>query len=298
MDFEHYLPNGKFNCKNLVSLNNVDQTDIFEILHRAFHLKTAETVGEVNKSLSNKKIVLITNKRLGLQQVVFRLSVDGANGNPMTIPLSGTGIEELLSGREYVEILSRLNIHAFVVGTSVCDDAEVLSKHLNTPVVNAYSGDSPCMACTHLMSILEAQKKLCGLNVCYVGCPTKVTSLISGMAKCGMNITFVTPKPYVPCEQVLNYVNELSCATYQEDLLTPLKTCDVLYVNNDFEEYKITKEVLNYLKPSASVLHDIPLTNASDADLDIMDDKRCLVATCGANMVFVQTAILELLLGK
>ncbi len=296
MKFENYLPKSSITCPSVVNLKDVEKEDLFEILHKCLHLKIQESVGEPDYSLKNKHVVLVTNQRLGLAQLTFRLAIDKVNGHPLTIPIGGSNIDGFLSGRESVEILSKLGIDAFVVETSVADDAEKLSKKM-APVVNAYSYDSPITAIADLLTVYERLKRLDGLNVCYYGTPKYVTSLLAGMAKCGMKINFVTVGGAEPTLEVLNYLKTFTEVTVSENLDKALKECDLLYIDNDYpENYKITKEKLADLNCSACVLHPSPLTEAVDADIDIMDDKRCLVADSGANTVYALSTVLELLL--
>ena len=89
MRFENYQPTKNLQADALIDLQTVDPTDIFEILSEAIRLKVAAKVGEVNNTLQNKKIVLITNQKLGLAQLTFRLSVVGLGAEPITVQLGG-----------------------------------------------------------------------------------------------------------------------------------------------------------------------------------------------------------------
>lgn len=297
MKFENYAPQNTLSSRSLVSLSDVDETDIFEILHKCLHLKITESVGEIDYSLKNKHVVLITNQRLGIAQLTFRLAIDKVNGHPLTIPIGGSNIDTFLSGRESSEILSKLGIDAFVVETSVAGDALKLSQKME-PVINAYLKDSPITAISDLLTVYESQKRLSGLNVCFLANTDEESSHLIGMAKCGMNLTIVAPEDKKPSLELLNRLNQFTTATYRKDFEEALKTCDVLYIDNDFpNEYFVSKETLTLLKPTACVLHASPLTDATDAEIDVMDDKRCLVSDSGANVVYVLSAVLELLLG-
>lgn len=297
MKFENYLPKNAINCRSVVNLKDIDTEDVYEMLSKCIRLKIQESVGEVNYSLKNKHVMLITNQRLGLAQVTFRLAVDKVNGHPLTIPIGGSNIVEFLSGKESVEVLSKLKIDGFVVETSVTSDAEKLSEKMS-PVINAYGGDSPISAVSYLLTVYERLHKLDGLNVCYYGCPKTVTSFLAGIAKCGMNINFVKENCQTPDETVLDYLKEFTSVTVTDDYEKAVKYCDLLYIDNDYpSDYMITKEKLEALNASAFVLHETPLTDAVDCSIDVLDDKRCLVTDGKANTVYALSAVLELLLG-
>lgn len=297
MKFENYLPQNKLEAKSLVNLADVSKEDIFEILRKCLHLKITETVGEVDYSLKNKHVVLITNQRLGIAQLTFRLAIDKVNGHPLTIPVGGSNLDSFLSGRESVEIFSKLGIDAFVVETSVASDAEKLSRKMS-PVINAYLKDSPVTAISDLLTIYENHKRLSGLNVCFLANSGTITSHLMAMAKCEMNLTLICPDESNVNQEVISQLEDYTSVSVTDDLDTALKKCDVLYIDNDYgEEYHVSKEVLSYLSENACVLHSSPLTDALDCDLDVLDDKRCLVSNSGANVVYVLSSMLELLIG-
>ena len=297
MRFENYQPTKNLQADALIDLQTVDPTDIFEILSEAIRLKVAAKVGEVNNTLQNKKIVLITNQKLGLAQLTFRLSVVGLGAEPITVQLGGSGIEAFLGAKETTQTLSRLGIDAFVVETGLYKDAETLYKQLYKPVINAFDGDSPCDALSMLFSVHERLGKLSNLNVAYISEGNKLDSTLSAFIKCGLNITFVCPEDKKPTEEIFNYAAAHVHAHVEHDLDKALQSCDVLFIDNEFgESYKITKEKLKLLSRDACVLHPTPLTGKLDADIDILDDNRSLIANFGANLVYIQSAILELLL--
>ena len=298
MKFETHQPKRTLINDALIDLSTVENEDIYEILSEAIRLKVAAKVGEINKSLENKKVALITNQKIGLAPLTFWLSVCGVGGKPITVPLGGSGLEIFLSSRESMEILSRLGIDAFIVQTAMEDDASRLYNKLYMPVVNAFDGDSPCDALSMLFSVYESLGKLYGLNVAYVGSGKKVTSTLSAFVKCGMNINFVCPEGDLPDEDVLAFVRANVQGGVTHDFERALSAADVVFLSDDFNgEFRLTKEIMKKtLRLNAVVLHTSPLTGAKDADENIMDDNRCLIAKCGENLVYIQSAILELLL--
>lgn len=299
MKFENYVPVNQLSFQSLVSLKDVYKEDIFEILNKAMHLKVTESVGEIDNSLKNTHVMLITNQRLGMAQLTFRLAMDKVNGHALTIPIGGSNIESFLSSRESVETLSKLGIDAFVVETSVEEDAKTLNQKME-PVINAYSKDSPVSAISDLLTIFENQKRLSNLKVLYLTCPQKLTSQMLAMAMCGMEINFVMPDGLEPNQNVIDYLEVLTPITITSNFEKALKNCDVLYIDNDFldEEYIVDSETLTKLAPNACVLHTRPFEGAQDAKVEILDDPRCLIANAGANKVYVLAALLKLILEK
>lgn len=296
MKFETYRPSGSVTFDALVDLNEVTKEDIFETLHTALQLKISESVGEVDKSLENAHVALITNQRLGLSQLTFRIAIDKVSGHPMTIPIGGSNIDEFLSGEESVDVLSKLGIDAFVVDTAILDDANKLDKRLSR-VINANFLNSPIFALSNVLTIYEAKRKLEGLNVVCVTKANLQSSSLNAFLLLDMNVTICSP--YETGLFGLKEKYGEDSISYNQDLSSALKNCDVLYIDNDFgEDYKIYEKDLTPLKSDAVILHAGFIENSPDADKEIIEDKRYLSTLSYANKAYVLASVLKLVLNK
>ncbi len=296
MKFETYRPSGSVTFDALVDLNEVTKEDIFETLHTALQLKISESVGEVDKSLENAHVALITNQRLGLSQLTFRIAIDKVSGHPMTIPIGGSNIDEFLSGEESVDVLSKLGIDAFVVDTAILDDASKLDKRLSR-VINANFLNSPIFALSNVLTIYEAKRKLEGLNVVCVTKANLQSSSLNAFLLLDMNVTVCSP--YETGLFGLKEKYGEGSISYNQDLSSALKNCDVLYIDNDFgEDYKIYEKDLTPLKSDAVILHAGFIENSPDADKEIIEDKRYLSTLSYANKAYVLASVLKLVLNK
>lgn len=113
-----------------------------------------------------------------------------------------------------------------------------------------------------------------------------------------MNLNLIAPKNHAVNQEVVTYLKELTSVEVSDDLTAALKKCDVLFIDNDYgQDFYVNKETLESLSKQACVLHSSPLTDAEDADINIMDDYRCKIADSGANVVYVLSSVLELLIG-
>ncbi len=298
MKFENYTPKRKISVHSVTDLQQITPEDIFEILAEAIRIKTAEKVGETNDSLAGKHVVLITTKHQGIGQLAFSTAVSSLSGQATILPLGGTTIESFLGDREVAEVLSGMGISAFVVETSVAKDAQTLVKHVTAPVINAFAGGSPCGSIAAIMAVYEHIGRLFGLKVAYIS-NGEQSSILTAMVKCGMDVTFVAPEEFKPSDEVLEYCRQFVDADYTQDVEKALSAADVVFVANDFnEEFKLTNERLSLLKPHAAIIHKLPLTGASDADVEILDFDGCLVSKTAINVTHVEKACLELLCGK
>lgn len=296
MKFESYRPCGKVSFDSLVDLNDVTREDVFEILHTCIHLKITESVKETDNSIANRHVALITNQRLGLSQLTFRMAIDKVGGHPMTIPVGGSSIDEFLSGKESVDVLSKLGIDAFVVDTSVSADAKKLGAKLS-PVVDANFISGPVIAVSDLLTIYEAKKSLYGLNAVCVMKANETSPALNAFLLAGLNVTVCSP--YETGLFALKEKYGETALNYTSDLSLAIKNCDVLYVDNDFgDDYKVTEDVLDALPMDSVILHSGFVNGALDADQKLIDDKRYLSTASYANKVYILSSVLKLVLGR
>ena len=294
MKFEIYRPSGRVTFDSLVDLNLITKDDLFEILHTSLQLKISESVGEVDSSLAKTHVALITNQRLGLSQLTFRIAIDKVSGHPMTIPIGGSNIDEFLSGKESVAVLSKLGIDAFVVDTSISEDAAKLSKQLS-PVINANYLSSPIIALSDVLTVYEAKRKLDGLNVVCLSKASAEASALNAFLLCGMKVTVCSP--YETGLYALKEKYGEESVGYTSDLSSVIKNCDVLYVDNDFgEDYKLSEEDLLVLPSDAVILHTCFIESSNDADKAVINDKRYLSTDAYANKAYVLASVLKLVL--
>jgi len=75
-------------------------------------------------------------------------------------------------------------------------------------------------------------------------------------------------------------------------------TCQKKYetIINDYEEYKVTPELLKYAKPGAIIMHPLPRGNELSVEVD--DDPRSVYFKQVENGVYMRMAILEAILNQ
>ena len=301
MDINQYKPRYKITKQRLFRLDNTPVEDIAEILHNAKELKIKRQVGEQTKSLNNQNIALITKHSFAKTRIVFELAAKELASNPLIIDLSGTDIENILKDKDTVSSIATYGISAFVIDTSLPNDAYVLKDYVNVPVINASSIDSPCSALATILTIWETKKTFKGLKVCLIGDFNLYDKcLVYGLIKLGADVSIVAPREYAPSEQLLSYCEQYGDIVHTDDLEFGIKNADVIYTtpHNFNSDFLVDQFAYSYAKENAMFLHPMPINRGVEVQSEIVDGPNSYIYKQAENLLHIEKAIFNLLLGK
>lgn len=298
MDVNSYRCKHRLDTRELLSLEHVSYGEICELLVTAKELKTKAKFGERFTELEGKSVLLMTKNAFGKARVAFEMAVHLFGAHPISLPLGGSEIEELMASPESIKIIGRLGIALAVVDTSDAGDAITLSHNLSLPVVNANERSGACHALAVLLTLWEQKGRLDGLKTVIVGEPDgSRASLIYGLAKCGADVTVVAPKLGSAVSDAIDYSKQFSDVSYSSDLRKSLNKCDVVYCfSHDFgKDYIVTKEMLDATAPNALYFQNVPLVRGREADDALIDSPRSMIYEQGENLMHIERAAIYLL---
>ncbi len=301
MNINGYTPKNIIKNKTLITLQNTEVNDIFEILYLAKEIKKKQTVGEKINSLQGQYVALLTKPAYVRTRIAFQIAVSDLGGNPISVSLPGSNIAEELKDPDTTTIVKSYGVSGVVVDTEFLHDAEVLENYSTMPVINANGRMSPCQSLAALLTIWEAKEKLQGLKMCIIG---EVTggdySLIAGAAKCGIDISVVCPDGHEPPAEILNYCNQFGFVDVFDHIEDGVRGADVIFImNHNFnKEYLFTDYYLRFANKDAILLHSMPINRNVDVTEDLLTHPHSLIYEQAANALSVLKAALILYLGK
>ena len=291
-----YKPKGSVRHKNLISLTTAAREDVFEYIYRTRDFKLKARVGEKNSCLAGKYVAMISKSSYFRTQVAFRIAVESLGGIPIIIPLVGTAIEESLKDCDVIRNLRDYGIAAFLVDTSFDHDAELLERYADSPVIDANAKVGPCFALSSLLTVREKFGKLSGLKLTFIGdCSNGDNSILTGAAKCGMNLNVVSPKELPPSKKIVDYCRQFCNVELFTDKEDGIRGTDVIYVNeNDFgDDYALDELDLAFARKDAIVLHSFPLVRKKSISDDAADCPQSMIFEQAANLVYALEAALS-----
>lgn len=303
-----------FACKNILGTQHLSREDIYAILD------TAESFQEISRrpikkvpTLRGRTIINLffepsTRTRTSFEIAGKRLSADVINISGST---SSTVKGECLLDTAYN--LEAMNPDILVVRHSSSGVPEMISRHIQCPVINAGDGthEHPTQALLDLLTLREHKRNLEGLKVAIVGDITHsrvARSNIHAMLKLGMEVKVVGPPTMIPVG-----VENLG-VTVAHDLTDGIKDVDAIMMLRiqmerqnqglfpSFREYAnlfcLTAQKLKNAKKDVLILHPGPVNRGVEIALDVLESTHSLVLNQVTNGVALRMALMYLLLGE
>ena len=176
-----------------------------------------------------------------------------------------------------------------------------------TSVINAGAGNyaHPTQALLDLFTIMEHfNGDIEGKTIAIVGDIANSRVASSGirlLARMGLNVLLVAPKPFLPEESTLPQYEHLDDIIDKVDIIMSLRAQLERHAKpifDDYEEYAkhycITKERMG--ERNILLLHPGPVMRNIDISDEMLEDPRCKVLEQVKNGVFIRMAVLKLLL--
>lgn len=299
MDINNYRAKWNIETEELLNLKTVDQTDIFEVLAAARDLKIKARLGERMKKLAGKNIFFMAKNSYGKSRLAFEVAVHSLDANPISIPLDGKHIEEMVNNNDIVKVIERYGFSLAVLDTSDRDDCLNLAKNLALPVINANERAGAVHSLAVLLTAWEHKNKLKDLKAVIVGdFEQDQTSLLYGMVKCKMDVTVVAPGRFANIQRALERAREYGDCKWSDDLAQSIEGADIIYCyGHEFgDEYKVTLDMVKELCPNAVYMQNIPMVvRGREADVALIESQNSAIYDLGENLLHAERAAIYLL---
>lgn len=302
MDINYYKPCGTLNKKHLISLENYTEEEIYEILKRANDVAERLNAGEKQSSLKNKYVYLITKSGFSRSRIAFETAVTKLSGTFTVSSLPGDKIDSVLTDSLSMQAIEYYGVDAIVVRTDITADAETLEKHIDLPIINANPRSGPLEALSALSTVWEKKGRLSGLKIATIGNPSVFAeNYLYAFVKCGADVTVICPKELYPDEKVRNYCAQYGDLSVTDDLTAGLKDADCVFVSDDesMKEYALTADVLSVAKPTALIIHSLPISKENSLISDeVAASPNFVGLRLAENLQKIIMAVLDLLVAK
>ena len=305
--------------KHLISLNDLSQKEIFDILTVAQKLKEENKKGIKHHILEGKTLGMIFAKSSTRTRVSFEVGMYQLGGHALFLSSNDIQLGRGECIYDTANVLSRY-LDGIMIRTFLHNDVLELAKYGQIPVINALTDYlHPCQVLADLLTIKEHKGTLKGLKLAYLGDGNNMAnSLLYGCTKVGMDISVATPKKYCcPDEVVENAKNTAaetgSAVVITEDAKEAVKGADVVYTDTWvsmgqeeqkaekiklFGGYQVNKELFSYAKEDAIFLHCLPAYRGYEVTEDVIDGKNSAIFDEAENRLHAQKAVMALLMAK
>jgi len=284
--------------KHLISITDLTQEEIIEIIDLAEDLKEKRVRGKMTDLLKNKSLAMIFEKSSTRTRVSFEVAMSDLGGHSIYLNSRDIQIGRGETVSDTAQVLSRYvaGITARVNSHKTVAD---LAKHSKVPVINALSDlEHPCQILADFLTIREYKNRLKGLKFAWIGDGNNVcNSLILGCALVGMQIAVACPEGYMPNPEIVAKGRELG-----GDILITTDYADV-WVSmgdeeerekrlSDLEDYQINSNLVELAKPDVIFMHCLPAHRGEEVSAEVMDGPHSVVFDQAENRLHAQKALI------
>jgi aspartate carbamoyltransferase catalytic subunit len=298
--------------RNLLSMNDLDKTDILTILDTAESMHDVQH-REVKKlpTLRGRTVVNLFFEDSTRTRSSFELAGKWLSADVINISGKGSSTSKGESLRDTVRTVAAMGVDGFVIRHSASGAAQQVSQWVDAVVINAGDGlhEHPTQALLDAYSMRRRLGDLQGLHVAVVGDLTHSRVLRSNLIclkTLGARITVVAPPTLMPAGIDTWAVSEGFDTSYDLDAVLP--TVDAVMMLRVQRErmsggffptereytvgYGLTRERLRTLQKHTVICHPGPMNRGLEIAADAADAAQSLVLDQVSAGVAVRMSVL------
>lgn len=305
--------------KDLLSIHDLSEEDVQEILETAAKLKAEQKAGIPHPLLKGKTLAMIFEKSSTRTRVSFETGIFQLGGQGIFLSMRDIQLGRGEPVKDTARVLARY-VDGIMIRTYAQSEVEEFAQYADVPVINALTDLlHPCQVLTDLLTMQEYKgKNLKGLHFAYIGDGNNMAnSYLYGCAKAGIHCTIACPKGYEPNKDVLAKALEDAKATgavlkVVEDPEEAAKDADVLATDTwtsmgeeaekevrekVFRGYQINRELLALADKEAIVLHCLPAYRGKEITEEVLEGYAHVIFDEAENRLHTQKAVMALTMG-
>jgi ornithine carbamoyltransferase len=270
-------------------------------------------------SLCGKFLALIFEKPSLRTRVTFEVGIQSMGGSVVFLDHTQARLGERESIADVARNLERW-VHGIVARVYEQRVLEEMAAHAGIPVINALSDKfHPCQALADFFTLEEKFGSLRGFKLAYVGDGNNVChSLIFLAARLGVHLRVATPSNYAPAQEVVGEAKRAVRETRAKielfsDPQEAVAGAQGVYTdawtsmgfeaeekvrNAVFTPYQVNRELMALAAPEAVFLHCLPAHRGSEVTAEVLDGPQSVALDQSENRMYVQKAILQMLLSE
>lgn len=303
--------------KHLISLFDLNPSELVEILDRAAALKKLFQQGERPQLLPGRVLAQLFEKPSLRTRNSFEAAIVNLGGSGIFMTTAEAG----LNGRESLSDVARvLSSFSDLITMRTFSHSLIseFAKYSQCPVINGLSDERhPCQAMTDLLTIRETLGCLKDQHLVFVGDGNNVAmSLAIASAMTGMKMTLAVPKGYEFSPQ---FVSLLSNAypdhqtAIMHDPGKAVSSATVVYTDvwasmgqeddaerrkKAFAEFQVNDRLMKRAPAEALFMHDLPAKRGLEVTDDVIDGSQSVVFQQAENRMHLARGLFAWLLGK
>jgi aspartate carbamoyltransferase catalytic subunit len=299
--------------KGLLGIEGLDRVHVESILDRArFFQPPPNESFKRFETLRGRAVVNLFYEASTRTRVSFEIAAKRLGADAVSIQAQGSSVSKGESLVDTLNTLVAMRPDAIIMRHAASGAPHFLSRHLNTPIINAGDGthEHPTQALLDARTILDHTGRLEGLRVAIIGdiAHSRVArSNIYLLSKFGVDIVLCGPPPLLPRElaQIAPGVTleyEIEKAIRDADVIMMLRVQleraheTPMPAGEYFRFYGLRREHVGLAKAGAIVMHPGPINRGREIASEVADSQSSVILNQVENGVAVRMAVLERIL--
>ncbi len=301
--------------KDFLSILDITQEELFEILSLAERLKRQKRAGVPHELLRGKTLAMIFEKSSTRTHISFEVGMNELGGHALFLNAKDLQIGRGEEIRDTARVASRY-VSAVMIRANRHSTIEELAENASIPVINGLSDrEHPCQLLADILTIKEHSGEIRDLRVAWVGDGNNVcNSLVLSSSLTGMDITVASPKGYEVSPELVQRAKTLGGKVLTvKNPEEAVKDADIIFTDtwvsmgdeaertkrlSAFQGFTVDNRLLASASPDARVLHCLPAHRGEEITGEVIDGSQSLVWDEAENRLHAQKALLVKLLKK
>lgn len=299
-------------AEDLVSLADLEEGELWEILELAKSLKRDYRAGKGHEVLAGRSLAMVFLKPSLRTRVSFEVGMTQLGGHAVYLGPDDIKLGQRETTEDIALVLSRY-VDGIMARVFEHETVRKLARFASVPVLNGLSDLlHPCQALADLLTIYEAKRRLRGVRLAFIGDGNNVAhSLINGAGLSGMDFSIACPSGFEPDEKIVEEAAKKTEVKVFNDPAEAASGADVLYTDvwasmgeedvagekkARFDGFRIDEDLLKEAAEDAIVMHCLPAHYDEEIARSVAHGDQSVIFEQAENRMHAQKALLALLL--
>ena len=298
--------------RHFLRFRDLPAEEISPLLYRAIELKS----GAESRALEGMSVALLFETPSLRTKLSFWIGAEKLGAKPVYFSPEEVGLGQREPVSDVAKVLASMADMA-VVRTFAQSTLDEFGENSEVPVINALTDEEhPCQALADVMTMLEIRGYLDDVRVAFIGDGNNVAaSLAYAVAGLGGTIVLASPMdyelPYRMRADAADYTSRLArqgSVIQMRDPVEATRHADFVYTDvwtsmgqeaetaqrlKDFQGYQVNPELMEYAKPQARFMHDMPAHPGEEVSEDMLSHPSSIVYQQAENRMWAQMALME-----
>ena len=298
--------------RHFLRFRDLPASEITPVLYRAIELKN----GAQSLALDGMSVALIFEKPSLRTKLSFWIGTQKLAGNPLYFSPEEVGLGKREPIADVAKVVASMADMA-VVRTFAQATLDEFAEHSDIPVINALTDyEHPCQALADVMTMLEIRGYVDDVRVAFIGDGNNVAaSLAYAVSGLGGTILIASPNGYelpygvrTDAADYLTGLEKMGSVIQMRDPVEATRHADFVYTDvwtsmgqeaetaqrlKDFQGYQVNPELMEYAKPQARFMHDMPAHPGEEVSEDMLSHPSSVVYQQAENRMWAQMALME-----